>query len=48
MSYQLNQESPYIIKGRESVKPRQFQDFFWQLNGKETTAIKPQKGLGIS
>ncbi|MEG4218624.1 hypothetical protein QUA27_25010 [Microcoleus sp. Pol14C6] len=36
MSYQLNWESPYIIKGRESVKPGNFQDFVvaakWKIN----------------
>jgi hypothetical protein len=48
MSYQLNRDALYIIKGRESVKPRLFQDFLAAAKWKETTAIKPQKGRGIS
>jgi hypothetical protein len=41
MSYQLNRESPYIIKGRESVKAGQFPDFFaaakWKRNYRDQT-----------
>lgn len=45
MSYQLNRESPYIIKGRESVKPNLFQDFFaaakWKRNYRNQTTKEP-------
>jgi len=44
MSYPKNRESPYIIKGRESVKP-DIQDFIavvkWKKNYRNKTTQKP-------
>jgi hypothetical protein len=45
MNYKLNWESPYIIKGRKSVKPDQFQDFLavakWKRNYHNQTTKRP-------
>jgi hypothetical protein len=41
MSYKFNWDSRYIIKGRKSVKPDQFQDFLavakWKRNYRNQT-----------